>query len=79
MLKTFITQQGIKTASKEEQSQITSQVGVWPTVRHLKCRVLGGSMVQYSANIIIIMMIIHSLMFTESSKKSDVLLNLRFL
>lgn len=27
VLKTFITQQGIKTASKEEQSQITSQVG----------------------------------------------------
>ena len=26
VLKTFITQQGIKTASKEEQSQITSQV-----------------------------------------------------
>lgn len=28
VLKTFITQQGIKTASKEEQSQITSQVSV---------------------------------------------------
>lgn len=29
VLKTFITQQGIKTASKEEQSQITSQVSVY--------------------------------------------------
>lgn len=28
VLKTFITQQGIKTASKEEQSQITSQVSL---------------------------------------------------
>src|SRR5882762_1535513 len=27
ILKTFITQQGIKSATKEEQSQITSQVG----------------------------------------------------
>ena len=46
VLKTFITQQGIKSASKEEQAQITSQVGI--LLLFLCCHIKNIDKVRYT-------------------------------